>query len=252
MVEPFLRPTFRSCASPEKVVHWSAGKSCAGRQIGRWREGIQNSPNFSPRHSLEQRLPRAARVARARSAMPLCHIGALGAIPVPRSNRPPPFSSPVFRGLTTAGSCETPGHSTTPGSFPGGLFRPFRCGSRRAGRRSCVSRLRGCLRSLDFFHVPHSMPPGSFARAHSWRFRHRPCSFRPSGYARRAPCGKPSTLLTGNRALPRARAHRLLRCYACARPTSSCPPVDWEPGACARPGSCFSVFACLPPTATCR
>ena len=156
MVEPFLRPTFRSCASPEKVVHWSAGKSCAGRQIGRWREGIQNSPNFSPRHSLEQRLPRAARVARARSAMPLCHIGALGAIPVPRSNRPPPFSSPVFRGLTTAGSCETPGHSTTPGSFPGGLFRPFRCGSRRAGRRSCVSRLRGCLRSLDFstFLIP--------------------------------------------------------------------------------------------------
>ena len=44
----------------------------------------------------------------------------------------------------------------------------------------------------------------------------------------------------------------LLRCCACVRPTSSCPPVDWEPGACARPGPCFSVSACFPPTATFR
>ena len=84
-------PRKKWCAEVLKIV--------AGQQVGRWREGIQISPNFSPRHSLEQRLPRAARVARARSAVPLCCIGALGAIPRPRSNRPPPFSSPVFRRL---------------------------------------------------------------------------------------------------------------------------------------------------------
>ena len=58
-IRGFFAPDLPIPRYPPKCGVLKCWKIVCGPQIGRWREGIQNSPNFSPRHSLEQRLPRA-------------------------------------------------------------------------------------------------------------------------------------------------------------------------------------------------